>query len=387
MFKKNLKWVILLNIKSYFVVLSVCRIAVFGDTCDFCICCDCCDPNKITDEDRAITENILKHLKLDGNNLDNIVNEINTIQDNEEKIKKIIEYSKDIDWEHECCPNTLIRWEKNECAYIAYFHLMLNNPYFLKFFLICDKTMCRRKQNKEEEIEETYVLNAICDLVRYCVKRPRFKGRYRGSVDKIMKAFFRKEGKEYYYLKKELSFLEIQPERQKRESLLNIYYYSLKNSTGESGNPHTYGGFQGKDIFYCICLCLLYDLEIKGTDLEEEKGIWQLFPGPADEKRVNKENIVKIFSSKEEDQLPILKTHKLLGVMLYQRDWHVFSLINNNGIWYNKNTLQEEQCKEMTVNEILKFFNKLLGIEKINYKDFDKSNCYFLFSKLYEVQN
>ena len=167
MFKKNLKWVILLNIKSYFVVLSVCRIAVFGDTCNFCICCDCCDPNKITDEDRAITENILKHLKLDGNNLDNIVNEINTIQDNEEKIKKIIEFSKNIDWEHECCPNTLIRWEKNECAYIAYFHLMLNNPYFLKFFLICNKTMCRRKQNKEEEIEETYVLNAICDLVRY----------------------------------------------------------------------------------------------------------------------------------------------------------------------------------------------------------------------------
>ena len=361
--------------------------------CDCCKdCCDCCNPNVITepdiitDEDRAITENILKHLKLDGNNLDNIVNEINTIQDNEEKIKKIIEYSKDIDWENECCPNTLIRWEKNECFIIANFDLMLNNPYFLKFFLICDKTMCRRKQNKEEEIEETYVLNAICDLVKYCVEHPRFEGGYRGSVDKIAKAFFRKEGKEYYYLKKELSFLEIQPKRQKGASLLNIYYYGLKNPTEEIGKPHIYGEFQGSNIFDCICLCLLYDLEIKGTDLEKE-GIWQLFPGPADKERVNKENIAKIFSSKEEDQLPILKTHKLLGVMLYQKEWHVFSLINNNGIWYNKNTLEEEQCKEMTVQEILKLFNKILGIEKINYKDFDKYNCYFLFSKLYEVQN
>jgi len=41
----------------------------------------------------------------------------------------------------------------------------------------------------------------------------------------------------------------------------------------------------------------------------------------------------------------------------------------------------------MTVHEILKLFNKILGIEKINYRDFDKSNCHFLFSKLYEVQN
>jgi uncharacterized UBP type Zn finger protein len=33
----------------------------------------------------------------------------------------------------------------------------------------------------------------------------------------------------------------------------------------------------------------------------------------------------------------------------------------------------------MTVYKILKLFNKILGIEKINYMKFDKFNCYFLF--------
>lgn len=35
--------------------------------------------------------------------------------------------------------------------------------------------------------------------------------------------------------------------------------------------------------------------------------------------------------------------------------------------------------KGMTVYKILKLFNRILGIEKINYIKFDKFNCYFLF--------
>ena len=46
----------------------------------------------------------------------------------------------------------------------------------------------------------------------------------------------------------------------------------------------------------------------------------------------------------------------------------------------------EEQCKKMTKEKVLKLLNKILGIEKNNYKDFEKSNCHFLFLKLYEVQ-
>ena len=105
---------------------------------DFCyLFCDCCysgiiteediitEKDIITEEDKELTPKILKHLKLNNNNLDKIINEINGISNNIDKINRIIECSKDIDWENECCPNTLIRWEKNECAYIAYFHLML----------------------------------------------------------------------------------------------------------------------------------------------------------------------------------------------------------------------------------------------------------------------
>ena len=81
----------------------------FYDCWNYCgIFCDCCNSDKITNEDKAITDKIFKHLRLD-NRLNDIADEINNIQDNEEKIKKIIEYSKDIDWENECCPNTLQR--------------------------------------------------------------------------------------------------------------------------------------------------------------------------------------------------------------------------------------------------------------------------------------
>ena len=167
----------------YFIIKSriFILISVFhsSQNCQDCcrLFCNCCysdiiteediitKEDIITEEDKELTPKILKHLKLDDNNLNKIREEINHISNNIDKINRIIECSKDIDWENECCPNTLIRWEDNECAYIAYFHLMLNNPYFLKFFLICDKTM-RRK--------DTYVLNAICECVKWCIDHPSF---------------------------------------------------------------------------------------------------------------------------------------------------------------------------------------------------------------------
>ena len=77
---------------------------------------------------------------------------------------------------------------------------MLNNPYFLKFFLICNETMRR---------EDTYVLNAICECVKWCIDHPSFNKNNMGSVDGIMKAFFRKENGEYYYLKKKKKIKDI----------------------------------------------------------------------------------------------------------------------------------------------------------------------------------
>ena len=101
----------------------------------------------------------------------------------------------------------------------------------------------------------------------------------------------------------------------------------------------------------------------------------------------NPEVDFQLQSKHEDNSTKHVKIDKLLGVKIYQKEYHYFSIVNYNGIWYNKNTLKKEQCKKMTVPEILKLFNKILGIEKINYKDFDKSNCHFLFLKLYEVQN
>ena len=332
---------------TYQTIFAKC----FCNCCDCCrLFCDCCDPNKNTDEDRAITENILKHLKLNGNNLDNIVKEINTIQDNEEKIKKIIECSKDIDWENECCPNTLIRWEKNECACIAYFHLMLNNPYFLKLFLICDKTMRRKDKEKDGE---------------------------------------------YYYLKKEkeMQFLEGDDLRPLEE-----YYKGYSNPEVDFQLlPHKEKGSQSFDIFNKIHLCIIFDFKKKEDNYDDifEK-TYDFFIENINFENNNKskftqENIKKIFeeqkSKYEDNSTKHVKIDKLLGVKIYQKEYHYYSIVNYNGIWYNKNTLNKKECKEMTVHEILELFNKILGIEKINYKDFDKSNCHFLFSKLYEVQN
>ena len=361
--------------------------------CDCCKdCCDCCNPDVITEEDLITEEDILKaeenykypeeieittqkiliHLKLDNGKLNDIAVEINNIQDNEEKIKKIIEYSKDIDWENECCPNILIRWEKNECAIIANFDLMLNNPYFLKFFLICNDTMRR---------EDTYVLNAICDLVKYCVEHPKFECEYRGSVDKIAKAFFRKEGKEYYYVKKENE--EIQ-KTGKPGPHLREYYYGFKYKNVKL-DPHFYNGRQSIDVFNSICRAFFFDLELKNDNLEEK--IFNLF---SEDYTFNlkKKDISEIFLfKKENDEIAktlltkTLKTHKLLGIRLLQKDYHCFSLINHNSIWYNKNTLHLNECRKMTIREVLNLFNEILKIKKPTYKQFNKEHCEFFFVK------
>ena len=356
--------------------------------CDCCKdCCDCCNPDVITKPDviteedilkaeenykyseeiEITTQKIFKHLKLDGNNLDNIVNEINNIQDNEEKIKKIIEYSKDIDWENECCPNTLIKWEKNECAYIAYFHLMLNNPYFLKFFLICNETM-RRK--------DTYVLNAICECVKWCIDHPSFNKNNMESVDEIMKAFFRKEGKEYYYVKKENE--EIQ-KTGKLGPYLRKYYYGFKYEDVKWG-PYFYKGFQDINVFNWVCSAFFFDLELKNVKLEGK--IFNLFSEDCTFK-LEKEDISEIFLfKKENDEIAkTLKTHKLLGIRLGQEDYHCFSLINHNSIWYNKNTLHLNECRKMTIREVLNLFNEILKIKKPTYKQFNKEHCEFFFVK------
>ena len=353
----------------------------FYDCWNYCgIFCDCCDSDKITDEDKAITDKIFKHLKLDNGELKDIAVEINNIQDNEEKINRIIEYSKDIDWENECCPNTLIRWEKNECAYIAYFHLMLNNPYFLKFFLICNETMRRN---------DTYVLNAICNLVKYCVEHPRFEGEYRGSVDKIMKAFFRKDAdKEYFYLK-----------RENGASLKGFYYE--KNKDGKIENY--YGSFLPFDVYSYVNTCLCLDLNLENENILDEIIIRHDANMNAytlsicmEKGKVAEKSLIESLRKKnrsslttEEDAIVMFNERfgsgfrKVLGICFSQYNYHFFVFTKNNGKWYNKNTLKYPSGQELSQEEVLDFCKKLpLSPERAKFKteeDFDKE----VYKKIY----
>ena len=400
MFVKFIKNTILLKIIFIATLHQHTFAECFYDCCDCCKdCCDCCNPDVITEEDilkaeenykyleeiEITTQKILKHLKLDNGELNDIAVEIDKIQDNEEKIKKIIEYSKDIDWENECCPNTLIRWENNECAYIAYFHLMLNNPYFLKFFLICNETMRRN---------DTYVLNAICDLVKYCVEHPRFEGKYRGSVDKIMKAFFRKDAdKEYFYLK-----------RENGASLKEFYY--KKNKNGKIS--HYYGSFLPPDVYLKVNKCLYIDLNLENKEImdkiiiryDADMNDYTLSICIENGEKVEK-TLLELLQKKrknlndKEDAIVTFEEQfgsgfrKVLGIWFSQYKYHFFVFTKNNGKWYNKNTLNYPSGQELSQEEVLDFCKKLpLFPKRTEFKtekDFDKEVNKKIYSNFSQI--
>ena len=224
--------------------------------------------------------------------------------------------------------------------------------------------------------EDTYVLNAICDLVKYCVEHPKFEWEYRGSVNEIMKAFFRKEGKEYYYVKKENE--EIQKTGEPGPHLRE-YYYGFKGEDVKL-DPYFYNGPGNIDVFKWICRAFFFDLELKNNKLECE--ISDLF-SEYYTFNLKKKDISEIFlfKKKNDEIAKTLKTHKLLGIRLYQEDYHCFSLINHNSIWYNKNTLHLNECRKMTIREVLNLFNEILKIKKPTYKQFNKKHCEFFFVK------
>ena len=166
-------------------------------TSNFSICKNCCDclydseetnineKIDINDEDEKMKDAIMRHLKLDEKKLDEIIEELKKIDNQKEKFIKIVQYVMDIDWEKKQYPNTLIQWGKNKCWYIAHFHLMLNNPYFFKFFLICDQI------NKDKKT----VLYEVCQLIKQCINLPNFqKSKSQNpGVDKIMDCFYKDE--------------------------------------------------------------------------------------------------------------------------------------------------------------------------------------------------
>jgi hypothetical protein len=335
-------------------------------------CCNCCDCDDsvdkslenaiITEDDREITKLILKHLKLDNNKLNDIVEEVISCSKDIDKIKKILEYTVDIDWDNPMCPNTLIKQKDNLCSYISYFHLMLNNPYFLKFFLILEGIKSLHKP-------DTYVLDAMCELVRWCVERPSFNKNNMGSVDKIMKAFYFKEkaNGEYFYCTKNANKLKLN-----KYNYLKSYYYGVPKENSktyeEDLEPHKYGGYQNMTLPLYVVVCLLLDLQL------EYKNIRAYFTVnvTSEDETIPvhlRHTIPNIFETAQvpykhfhDTANPVdknLRKFKLLGLSVQQCQWHTFALVYNNGIWYNKNTLRLNDCGTKTIQEIEQLCNDI----------------------------
>ncbi|MBQ2350345.1 MAG: hypothetical protein II393_03665 [Cytophagales bacterium] len=294
-------------------------------------------------------EGILQHLKLDNGKLNDIVADVDNSNTNLEKIKKILEYTVDIEWDKEMCPNTLIKQEDNLCSYISYFHLMLNNPYFVKFFLILDKIKSLHKH-------DTYVLNAMCEAVSWCVDNPSFDPNNMGSVAGIMRAVFRKKpnnNNEFFYCEK----------KHQKDQGLYVFFYGSKDTNGEwNSNPQDYGIFlYSEDIYKNANKCLFIDLQVH-DDTEKTKqditkkltGIlsWsanslfaEFFYDANDE--LDEDSLTKLIKKSKEACVYFGSNYrKILGMHLAQIDWHLFAVPNYNGIWYNKNTLglQQKKC-------------------------------------------
>ena len=347
-----------------------------------CRCCNCCDCDDsvdkslenaiITEEDRKITPLILKHLKLDGDTLNAIVTEVNKCSDNVEKIKKILEYTVDIDWNNPMCPNTLIRQEKNSCIYISYFHLMLNNPYFLKFFLICDKI-------KSLHRPDTYVLDAMCELVRWCVERPSFNKNNMGSIDKIIKAFYKENTNgEYFYCAKD------------DKASLQLYYYgSIDEKTGkyiENCGPHKYGSWQNSILIDYVHTCLLLDLNIKDNDIENKIRLLIIYRPKVSLAKAKIHDILKSPQINSE-YFNTQDNVKLLGLALYQQAYHYYVIVYNNNQWYNKNTLLIDSCRPMTIEEVTQLCEKIVEIKKPKYKQLNQEYCEFTGVKISNTQS
>ena len=350
-----------------------------------CSCCDCDDQLEDTlenslesaliyEDDKTLKQSVLEHLKLDGEKLNNIVTDINNISDHVKKIEKIIEYSKDINWSNPTCPNTLIKWEKNSCVCVAYLHMMLNNPYFVKFFLILDKIKSLHKH-------DTYMLKALCDTMRWCVERPSFNTNNLGSIDNIMRALFLKKksfcaGDNYFYCKKEKKAIPEDPIFLNR---LEHYYYNP-----EEKETRKYNSSQDYHLFEMIITCLVLDLNIQDNDDIKQIIMGITFPKNA---VCLEEAVISDIFPNEKQEAKITTNSKLLGLYLYQEKFHLYTIVNYNGDWYNKNTLHINNCGKQDKKTLKDLLKNIQTIEKPQYKDYNRTSSRFQYLKIFKTQS
>ena len=308
-------------------------------------CCDCCTESEetdINDEEGNIKDAIMRHLKINKKKLNGIKEELRKIKDQKEKFIKIIQYVMDIDWENPMYPNTLIQWGKNKCWCIAYFHLMLNNPYFLKFFLICDQI------NKDKKT----VLYEVCQLIKECINLPNFqKSKSQNSgVDKIMERFY--EDKKYEKIKKvhlqnnpiqyNLALRPMYIKMALMQDIDSLFEFVEKDSPFVCGRKPTFDEY-------------ILELEQIAINLKDNKNISSLI-------------------KREENSL--------LGIKVIDiSSNHTYAIVKNKEEWFLKDSLKKDKGGEMTVDDVVKLCNKNLD----EYKNSEKQTLFFY--KLNKCEN
>ena len=328
--------------------LCLVLMLLLDKTSNFSICKNCCDclydskETDINDEEGNIKDAIMRHLKLGEKKLDGIKEELRKIKDQKEKFIKIIQYVMDIDWENPMYPNTLIQWGKNKCWYIAYFHLMLNNPYFLKFFLICDQI----NENKKT------VLYEVCQLIKQCINLPNFqKSKSQNpGVDKIMERFY--EDKKYEKIKKvHLQNNPIQYNLALRPTYIKMALMQDINSLFEfedDDSPFVCGRKPTFDEY-------ILELEQIAINLKDNKNISSLI-------------------KREENSL--------LGIKVIDiSSNHTYAIVKNKEEWFLKDSLEKDKGGKMTVDDVVNLCNKNLD----KYKN--KEDQTLFFYKLNKCEN
>ena len=239
------------------------------------------------------------------------------------------------------------------------------------------------------------VLNAICECVKWCIDHPSFNKNNMGSVNEIMKAFFRKEKDgEYYYLKKS-----------KNSDNLKDFYYGIKE-IGKIG--YYYGSYLPPEVYFEVNLCLKTDLnyleteeKIKDIIVYKTESIYpysinRILNGQKVDEEKYKELQIKEdknydgLSGSEVEFLEFEgdagKCKKILGIWISQWHYHHYAFTKNKDFWYNKNTInyskigQKDLGKDMLpfMNAISKNVGPTKEEEKIKGEIYQE-DCHFIY--------
>ena len=256
-----------------------------------------------------------------------------------------------------------------------------NNPYFLKFFLICDKI-------KSLHRPDTYVLDAMCELVRWCVDHPSFNKNNMGSVDKIMKAFYKENTNgEYFYCAKNEKVTTPAKGVSYDKNKLHVFFYGASNiGIKSTKQPHIYAeSFLEWNIGNVVFECLYCDLNIfyenniriKLQLIQETRSLDIRKINGLDITTIKNLNNIKIKdisnSLKQNDEQ---KRYKLIGIRVAENMYHIYTIIQYNNVWYEKNTLSSDGCNQITTNTVQELLNKILNTQQEAFNDGSTDDIY-----------